>query len=818
MMLLSSPALSQTATGASPTPSGLQAPAASAAPQASNPGGAVAAQAPETTGLQEIVVTAQRRSESLQRAAVAVNVLSSAAITNAGVTKAADLQNIVPALQVSNNGGSNSSFFLRGVGTYSNNSYSDPAIAFNYDGVYVGRPAATSGVFYDLERVEVLKGPQGTLYGRNATGGAVNVIVTKPKLAENSGYIDAGYGNYDAFTAQGAVNIATSENSALRISGIGISRKGYLSDGTSDDKGFAFRGQFLADVTPDLTIRLSADYYHQSGRGGGANFTERTVYTSPTRTYVLQPSGLGPEVGLLDPRSGLFKSQTFADLSGSFQLPLQARPYVDNTSWGVMSEINWTTALGTLTIQPAYRQFDQNNLSDALAVLVGNKETDKQASVEARFSSDTTGRLTWMVGGYFYHESVDSDFKVQQEVLDSFQNYTQKTRSLAGFGRATYKITDTLRFVAGGRYTSDHKTFNGVADVLQDICTYAGGRPCIGAPVLAYGASSQDIIRQMGLISVAPGVYISPTPAAARTVYVNGNVPLDQARTDNQFTYHLGAEWDAGPRSLVYATFETGFRSGGFAFSLNRPTFGPEKIDAFTLGTKNRFFDNKLQLNAEAFYWRYQDQQVSHLGQDPNVGLAYFTENVGKSINKGMEVEFIYLPVQNTRLSADVQYLDAKYKDFVYTQPTMAAGAPTNFPLVGCPVTTPAAITPTSNYTIDCSGQRAQQSPEWTINLGVEQTVSVGDFNLVGDLNGRYQSRTVTGFEYVGSQIVGGYWIANANLTLKKPDSRWSLTGFINNIGDKRAGTFTFLSSITNLMAQVTTAPRTYGLRASVKF
>jgi iron complex outermembrane recepter protein len=285
-------------------------------------------------GIGDIVVTAQRRAESLQRAAVAVDVVSGDAILNAGVSKSSDLQNLVPSLQITGGGGSNTSFFLRGVGTFSNNSYSDPAIAFNYDGVYVGRPAGSSGVFYDLERVEVLKGPQGTLYGRNATGGAINVIPARPKIGETSGFLSAGYGNYNAFNAQGAINIATSATSALRLSGTIVDRNGYLSDGTSDDKGYALRGQFLADLTPDLTVRIAADYYKQNGNGGGTNFTDRIIYNPVAQTYIIQPSGLDRNVGLLDPRSGAFLSHTFLGLSGNLQQPLQRAPFLDNSSLG----------------------------------------------------------------------------------------------------------------------------------------------------------------------------------------------------------------------------------------------------------------------------------------------------------------------------------------------------------------------------------------------------------------------------------------------------------------------------------------------------
>ncbi len=194
----------------------------------------------ETVGLADIIVTAQRREETAQRAAVAMNVIGGTDVTNANVTQVATLSSLVPALTVQQIGGS-TSVFIRGVGNFSAAVTSDPAVAFNYDGVYVGRINSTNGTFYDLARVEVLKGPQGTLYGRNATAGVINVIPTQPKPGEFSGYVTASYGNYNALAAEAAINIPVGENGAVRISGTITDRDGYLSDGVSDDKTHGVR-------------------------------------------------------------------------------------------------------------------------------------------------------------------------------------------------------------------------------------------------------------------------------------------------------------------------------------------------------------------------------------------------------------------------------------------------------------------------------------------------------------------------------------------------------------------------------------------------
>ena len=168
---------------------------------------------------QEITITAQRRSESLQRAAIAVSAVTGDSLQAAGITRPTELTSVLPSLQVAPASGPYNLFYLRGVGNFNANVFSDSAIAFNFAGVYVGRPSGTNGFFYDLERVELVKGPQGTLYGRNATGGAINVIPRRPELGELSGSGSIEYGNYDALRLDASINIPLGENGAIRFSG-----------------------------------------------------------------------------------------------------------------------------------------------------------------------------------------------------------------------------------------------------------------------------------------------------------------------------------------------------------------------------------------------------------------------------------------------------------------------------------------------------------------------------------------------------------------------------------------------------------------------
>ena len=229
------------------------------------PGIAQAQEVPEAdaaTGLSEIVVTAQRKAENSQKAAIAIDVVSADDLAQAGVVNVATLSKSAPSLAVVTAGGPNTSFFIRGVGNFTFNGFTDPAVAFNIDGVYQGRATSTVGAFFDLERIEVLKGPQGTLYGRNATGGAINVLPNRPKPGVLEGFVAAGYGNYNAFDGEAALNVPIGENGALRVSGRVVDSDGTNADGTNDEKAQAFRVQVMSKLTDNLTVRLAGDYSH----------------------------------------------------------------------------------------------------------------------------------------------------------------------------------------------------------------------------------------------------------------------------------------------------------------------------------------------------------------------------------------------------------------------------------------------------------------------------------------------------------------------------------------------------------------------------
>lgn len=757
-------------------------------------------------GIQDIVVTAQRKSESTQRAAIAIDAVSGDTLAQTGMTSATQLQQVSPSLAVSNSGGANSTFFVRGVGNFSSNAYTDPATAFNFDGVYIGRPASTAGLFYDLERVEVLKGPQGTLYGRNATAGAINVLPAKPKVGEFAGNFTGSYGNYNAVNLQGAVNAPMGENGAIRLSGALSDHDGYLTDGTNDEKVAALRVQMLANLTPELSVRVVGDYAHVGGKGGGSYYAARsTGLNATTQRYNFVSTGFSAATGVLDPLSQAYRTTLFSGQVGRNFVALPSAQYLRDNFYGVSADIEYKTPIGTLTIIPAWRSADLDDQHSSPGFTPSTKEKFEQTSLEARFGG-SSGKVDYILGAYYYNETVRGNYTFAQQVLSSYQDFTTKTKSLAAFGRLTFHVTDQFRVTGGIRYTHDTKNIDGAADTILQVCTQAA---CPTAPFIPVTDTPDQLPFAVPARGAPPvGLLVNGVFTGAITIRPSAIV-LTESKV-GKATYRGALEYDIGPQSMLYASVETGFHSGGFSLATGKESFQPEYITAFTIGSKNRFFDNKLQLNLEGFYWKYKNQQVAHFGIDGGGGLAFFTENVGRSSIKGFEADIEARPLSGTSLSATVQYLDAKFDSFKYNVP--ASGG---VPNVGCPL----AVNPTNAVllTVDCSGNPAYNSPKWTLTFGAEQIIPLGGFDLVLSADTQYRSERYIAFEYVPSELAPAVWRSNASISLKKGDA-WSISTFVRNIENNRTPNSGTLYGAANVVTLRTDAPRTFGVRVSTKF
>ena len=764
-----------------------------------------------TEGLTDIIVTAQRRSESAQRAAVAISVVSGGDLVRTGITNAVELSRAVPGLAINTVGGSNNSF-IRGVGNFSATAASDATVAFNYDGVYLGRQQASSGTFFDLERVEVLKGPQGTLYGRNATAGVINVIPARPQIGQFSGYATASYGNYDALTAEGAVNIPIGANAALRLSGAVTNRDGYLSDGTNDSKTQAVRGQFLFRPTPALTIRVGADYTHLGGNGAGFTWLESQVLNVVTGVFTVTPANIPFSQGPGSPASQAFYT---ARRTGGLTVPVGLPPglagrnrdpfpdtFRNNRFYGINSEITWDTGHGTLTVLPAYRRDHIRNLNPGGGFPVSIDQHDHQFSLEARYAG-RVGFLGYTVGGYYFDEHVNnrqgtSTFGTTT-LFQSPQILT--TRSWAGFARLVANFSSSARLVGGIRYTHDHRTNDATLIQVSETCNAGFTCPTAILPVA--------VVRPSDLPFTVPAAGTSiPGPTPNTTITRAPDFVLHNRISDGRVTWRGAFEYDVAPTSLLYASIETGYRSGGFNVSQGFETYQPEYITAYTAGSKNRFFNNRLQFNVEAFYWRYRNQQVAHPGVDVAFRAGSITENIGRSEISGVEVDSRFLLTPTTVLSADVAYLHTETKEFTYTVPSPLR------PLTYC-ATTPNAARP-GFFNINCAGLPNFNSPRWTINLAAQQTIHLGAYNLVLSADTQYKSRRFVAFDYSPREVQGASWTSGAEIAFGPVDNRWSVSAFVRNIENDRLLTAALLFG--NLVVGYTTPPRTYGARAAYHF
>lgn len=755
-------------------------------------------------GLGDIIVTAQRRSENLQRAAVAVSAVQGSDLINSGITQPARLTELVPALTIQPASTGNL-IFLRGVGNFTLTPNSDPAIAFNYDNVYIGRPSSTNGLFFDLERIEVLKGPQGTLYGRNATGGAINVIPTQPKLGELSGYASASYASYDTILAEGAINLPLGDRGALRLSASTSQRDGYLSDGTSDDETVSARLQLKAELTPGLTVRVAGDYAQQRGRGNGVAYISNYV-PNGAGGYRTIASGLPLSEGIYSAASQAYRQTVPAGPAGRRLDAISPLSFQNNEFYGVNAQIDLDTGAGTLTIIPAWRYGSLDYLAEAAAFPYRNREKDEQFSLEARFTGDRVGPIDYTLGAYFYDDSIRARIALNLSAAQNFLTQAYDTRSFAPFARVTAHVNDRLRLVGGVRYSKDIKSFDGTGIALNLICQRrVNGVPT--CPTAQLFTTVDDVSQVPFPIPAGPAPIPQGTSGA---IIVRSTSAYNPRLTNNRFTYRGAVEFDLAAQSLLYASYETGYRSGGFSAALGFETFQPEYITAYTVGLKNRFFDNRVQLNIEGFLWNYKDQQVSHLGLDLSGRTAQYIQNIGRSRIKGFEVEGRVLVTPTTLISANLQYLDSDNLSFTYQQ-----GVATGPPLTGCPF---AVSANPLFFDVDCAGKTPYNSPKWTLNLAAQQTIAVGDYKFVVGGDTQYRTARNIGFEFLPEQRVDSTWLTNAQLSFGPATDRWSIAGFVRNIENDRVPVFASTHPLANVLSGTSTAPRTYGARASIKF
>lgn len=705
-------------------------------------------------GIGEIIVTAQRREESAQKTPIILDTVTRAELER--ISDVRELANAVPGFQFANAGNSVQTY-IRGVGSFNAKSVQESAVAYSVDGVYLFTTSQISPAMYDLQRVEVLKGPQGTLYGRNASGGAVNIITQDASLSGMEGYISGEVGNYDLINLTGAINLPIGSRFAVRVAGHHVKHDGYLTDGTSDDDTTAGRVRALWEPTPDISLRFAFDIARVRGKGPGS-----IVYP-----YV---DADNPWIGALDPRS-----DTGNSLVSGFR-PLR-EPFNKLDQWSISAQLDWNLGFATFTFLPAYRDEDLRQTSYVPGYGIDEVAKIGQTSLEARLAS-RTDRLSWVVGAYYLDASNDETFQINNpnppvgRPVINFLDNPIKVESWAVFGETTIGLTDRLRLIGGLRYTWERNSAGGFQNQLYP------------APL-----ATEDF---------RPGVEA-------------GDHYIDERVTNDAITWKLGAQYDIAPASSIFATVSKGFKGGGSYVDLPEvnPVYSPETIIAYVFGSRNRFLNDTLQLNLEAFYWDISNQQISFVGFN-NLGQPKFqTTNASDSKAYGGSLDMIWLFTPNDRLNFGVEYVKSEYSSFVRVQPSAPVGTL-------CP-TSVVSAGPPARVAIDCSGFPMMRTPKWAGSAGYEHRFDLangGRVTIGGDMI--FASRRYTSIDFSPVTLDGGYAIFNAQLGYSAPDERWSVTLWGKNLTETSYLSGGIQSGSIN--RPTINQPRTYGVRARFNF
>ena len=580
-----------------------------------------AAASDNSDGLADIVVTAEKREASVQRTPIAITVFTPQILTRNGIGNIADLAQIAPSVGFSMVR-TNAVVTIRGVSSRDTTDLGDPAVAISVDGFYYQRSIGLNDSVFDLERVEVLRGPQGTLYGRNATGGAINFITAKPKnVFEASARV--GYGAYNAFNAEGMINVPIADGVAMRASFATRQRDGYRYNSPAangdDADARAARLHLLFTPTDRFDVLITGEYVQLGGVGP-------TIVGAP---LVFDSNG-----------KVVHERPVLPDDKQTFPLNVPSQ-FLNSKSASVRTTVNYDFGPAKLTYIGGYRRLHFQRFSDGDGIFAQNiyflsDETLHTNSHELRLSSNGNSPFTWQIGAYYFDElnnlySTQRGYPIVSTQTTAqaanFKNYFRypyvDIRSKAAFAQVGYQLTDTVKLEGGIRYSDDKKKRRGVANTRT--------------------TGNLTAVCDMG-------------PFGLTTCPDAFTVSVGQSH-DTKTTYHAALNWQATPRNLLYGKFDTGYKSGGFSDVV---IYGPESITAYEIGAKNRFFDNTLQLNLSAYYYNYKNQQVGQLIQGRTQ-----TVNAGASEIYGAELEATALLGPADRIDGSISYLHARFTDFL---------------------------------------------------------------------------------------------------------------------------------------------------------
>jgi iron complex outermembrane receptor protein len=703
------------------------------------------AQGSSSLALEEVLVTATKREQSMQDVAVAVTALSADLIKEAQINSSEDLTFLVPSLNLQK--GSNprqTSFSIRGIGTQSFSSAAEPSVSTMVDGVVMGRSGQSFMQLLDVQRVEVLRGPQGTLFGKNSTAGVVHIITQNP-TEEHSGELMGTTISDEEYRAGLTISGPITDNLGYRLSANGTDVAGYTKNYYDGDylngtEEWSVRGKLRWLPTDTLELKWASDYSDVSSDGTAA----------PIRS--LEPYG-GNEArvqGILDNIAPVQPGDENDEVN------INSIPFSDSKSWGHSLEANWDIGEYILTSITAARGFEVNGFGDvdsqpidALGFNQFGASEQEQFTQEFRITSPADGVITYVAGLFYFDQEVERSFRREFEIIPGLPgtgiaDFKVDTQNWAAFGEATWNFGDAWRLIVGARYT-------------EDELDYLFGRTVEGLPI--------------GL----------PSPVE----------PTKGATDEDDLSGKLALQWDYSDEGMTYLSYAQGYKGPAFdmafgADPVDLPRVDPETSDSWELGLKTSLFDGQVQLNAALFYSVYEDFQSQAFfdpdgtpppcpDDDPgcnagNESGTFILINAGEVSTQGLEVDFLAQVTENLRLSGGVAFIDAKIDDY--------PGGPCSDGQKfrgECP-----------NGLQDLSGGDLPFSPDWKASLTASYILRLDNsFDVVLKGSVRAQDEVLYSLTQDENTIEDSYSIWDASVVFEGHSDRWDATVFVKNIGDE---------------------------------
>jgi iron complex outermembrane receptor protein len=747
------------------------------------------------TGLEDVIVTARRTEEAAQRTPLSISAFSGEALERQGAKDVTDLQGAVPNLNIVQGRGSSNAtnIYIRGVGQPDALQTFDPAVGVYVDDVYYSRIRGTQFDLLDLQRVEVLRGPQGTLYGKNTIGGALKLVSRTP---DSGPYLNVSgtYGEYNEQTLRLSGATPMSDQFAVGGAFITSRRDGYVTDpvtGAEYNDKDTLGVRLAAAYTPSDTFRLdvAADYSRDD-----AGMTVGRALAPLFRSDLLAALGFAPVVLQPAPAAGSeynFQTRTTPGLPNSSELEHS----------GVSATATWTLSDAlTLKSISAYRELSYADYIDIDAtqfelgdVLVAVDQ--RQISQEVQLAYDNGGPITAVGGAYVLKEDIVSHQEAYGDDIFAlagapvgftrFIDDDLETHSWAVYGNVSWRATDALRVSGGIRYTEESK------DYLRSTTTDWTIPSLLGGPFAAFDPL------------FAP---FRADPTFAFTVTETWNDVSPMVSVDYQLT----------PDAMIYGRVSQGFKSGGFNGRANNPgeqqPYDPETVVSYEIGAKTSWMDNRLRANVAAFHNNYEDFQarVSDCVPNPAVPggacvIALTVLNAGQLDISGVELELEARPIPALTLDAQIGYLDAAYGEFEETR--LVGGA---------------------QVVYDRSGQAPAFSPDWTARFGAAYAVELGEAGTVTlGAQARYRSDMalavdnadiVTGVEFP-EMFQDAYWLYDARLVWESADGRYTAGLYGRNLSDEVYKTDAQeFSSVAGIRTAYYGAPRTVSLTLTARY